>query len=348
MSLGMPKINITFTETANTFVERSSRGIVGIIIKEDTDMDVFSVQNEEDIPVSISTENKKQIQYALMGFEKSPKLIIVNVVGVENTITDALNSMLDTKVNYLVVPFIEDDEVKSTVSNFIKTNRASGYTIKAVIPNATVRDSGIINFITNVTTVDGEVTASDYCSRIAGVLATMPISRAATYAVLDDVISCDKLTIAEQDAAVDAGKLIIVNDGEKSKLGRAVNSYEGDSTQLNKIKIIEAMDMIKDDIHTICEDDYIGKAANTYDNKNLLIGSINEYLNALIGKSVITGYSVAIDIAANKAYLLSKNINIAEMSEQELKESQTGDKVYLKASLTLIDAIENIELPITI
>ena len=61
------------------------------------------------------------------------------------------------------------------------------------------------------------------------------------------------MTIEELDTAIDAGKFVLYNDGEKIKgVARGVNSLvttvEGKLDSFKKIKIIEAMDLMHDDI----------------------------------------------------------------------------------------------------
>ena len=94
-----------------------------------------------------------------------------------------------------------------------------------------------------------------------------------TYAPLNELTDIKRMTEQEGNTAVDNGKLILINDGEKVKIGRAVNSFvttvDGKGDSFKKIKIVEAMDMINNDIRKTAEDSYIGKYANSYDNKCL-------------------------------------------------------------------------------
>lgn len=60
---------------------------------------------------------------------------------------------------------------------------------------------------------------------------------------------------------------------------------KGDS--FKKIKLVEDMDMIKTDIQSTIQDDYIGKYANSYDNKCLLITAINGYFKTLVSEGVM-------------------------------------------------------------
>ena len=175
-----------------------------------------------------------------------------------------------------------------------------------------------------------------------------------TYAPLAEVSDIVRLTRAEMDAAINAGKFILFHDGEKVKVGRGVNSLQtttqdkGDAWK--KIKLVEVMDMIQTDIRTTAQDSYIGKYANSYDNKCLLISAIKGYLTSLEQAGILRAgsSSVGIDTAAQEAYLQSTGVDTSKLSEQEIKEANTGDKVFLQASIQILDAIEDINLNITI
>ena len=51
-------------------------------------------------------------------------------------------------------------------------------------------------------------------------------------------------------------------------------------------------------------------------------------------------------MALNKVDLCG--VDTSKLSEQEIKEANTGDKVFLQASIQILDAIEDINLNITI
>ena len=61
---------------------------------------------------------------------------------------------------------------------------------------------------------------------------------------------------------MDNGKLILINDGTKIKIARGVNSLtttsDSKGDDFKKIKIMEAVDMIRDDIRTTFEDEFVG------------------------------------------------------------------------------------------
>ena len=58
------------------------------------------------------------------------------------------------------------------------------------------------------------------------------------------------------------------------------------------------------------------------------------------------GSSVSIDLAAQEAYLKSTGVDTSKMTEQAIKEADTGSKVFLAASIKILDAIEDIDLTI--
>lgn len=198
------------------------------------------------------------------------------------------------------------------------------------------------------------MTTAAFCSRIAGLIAGTPMTISCTYAPLAEVSDVTRLTKEQLDTAIDSGEFVLFHDGEKVKVGRGVNSLKTTSQEkgeaFKKIKIVEAMDMIQNDIRMTAEDGYIGKYANSYDNKCLLIMAVKGYLEELERSGILeTGTSVVeLDLAAQENYLKSKGIDTSDMSEQQIKEANTDAKVFLRARVSILDAIEDIVLPITI
>ena len=357
--MGMPSININFSELAASVIKRGERGIVAMILKDDaTVTNPIKITSVTDIPAALSTANQEQIKLALMGYVHAPKQVIAYViaepeVGETADYTSALNYFKTVKFDYLVAPTATTDAVTSDLVNYVKTEREAGKLIKAVLPNVTADTEGVINYTTSAVYVDSAVyTTEQYCARIAGILAGTPLEISATYAPLVEATDCTRLSKSDMDAAVDAGKLIVWFDGEKVKVGRAVNSLttltDAKNTQFQKIKIVETMDIINDDLKKSIEDNYIGKYPNTYDNKCLLISAVGNYFESLVNDDVLSSYTIGIDIDANKAYLRGKGVDVDNMSDDEIKVADTGSNVYLTATVHILDAIEDVTLNIAI
>lgn len=352
--MGMPSVNISFTEKAIQSIQRSERGIVALILKDSVlEINPVVIYDTTDIPVSLTAENKFQIALTLMGYIKSPRKIIIYVLpSSSENYNEALEYLETERFDYLVIPSIEQEETNSIVS-WIKTQRENGKNCKAVLPNTSGDTEGIINVATEEFKVGNTVySTEEYCSRIAGLIAGTPLTISCTYAPLNELSDCTRLTKAQMDAAIDAGKFIVFNDGEKVKVGRGVNSLitttVDKGNQFKKIKIVEAMDMMYDDIKKTAEDSYLGKFSNSYDNKCLLISAIGGYFEQLTLDGIISTYSIVTDISAQKAFLKSIGKNVEGMSDEDIKRADTQDKVFLSATVKILDAIEEINLPINI
>lgn len=357
--MGLPSIVITFKEKGITAIQRGQRGIMAMILKEATipEKNKFVVYSTTDIPETLGEFNKKQIELALMGYQTPPKKIICYIINKSAEDYKEAQLYLETvRFDYVVIPEIKDDETTSFAS-WIKAMRdTKDIRVKAVLPHEPADHEGIVNFdTTTIKTKGKDFTTAEYCSRIAGMITGTPMTISCTFAPLGEVLEIEPMTKEEYDTAVEAGKLLLYNDGEKIKIARGVNSFitpvQSKLDSFKKIKIVDAMDMIHDDIKKTAEDSYLGKYANSYDNKCLLILAIQAYFEQLELDGILEKgkNSVYIDVEQQRVYLKSiGTIGVDEMTDQEVKEANTKDKVFLAAEIKILDAIEEIKLAITI
>lgn len=361
--MNAPKIDITFIEKAKTIIERGERGIVGLILKEQIDERLdetstndksFIVQFESDIPEWITDFNKEQIKLTLIGNVTAPKMVICYVINDVSEYNDALAYIKKSKATILAVPTVLTDGMIDTVVSFIKSTREEEHKkIIVVLPFSKTEDyEGIVGCDFEAISNDRVYSNEEYCSRIAGLIAGTPLNQSITYATLSDLTDCNRLKEREMDTAVDEGKLILMNDGEKVKVVRGVNTLQSTTKtkgeSFKKIKIVSIMDLIYDDILISMRDDYIGKYNNDYDDKCVLMTAINNYFLSLIGDGLITEGKVEIDINAMREYLKKKGEDVLEMSEKDIKEANTGSIVYFRGTVKIPDAIEDIVFPIYI
>ena len=200
---------------------------------------------------------------------------------------------------------------------------------------------------------DTAYTAEQLCSRVAGIICGTPLTMSCTYAPLTEMSDCDRLTETELSAAVNRGELKFMWDGEKVKLCRGVNSFvttaDGKGESYQKIKIMDAMDMIADDIRLTAQDSYIGKYANSYDNKCLLVTAINAYLKGLEGDVLdkTADNRCFVSLSGQRSYLESRGTDTSEMKDTDILKANTGSQVFLEAKLTFCDAMEDLALVIS-
>ena len=228
--MGLPEINIVFQSKAETAIKRSANGIVALILRDATKSDItsYSYTNEREVVKSHwTTANYDYISKTFLG---GPQRVIVERIGAEDTYDDALARLKNKKWNYLAIPSIADNE--KDIADWIIAQRSAKKTFKAVLPYA-ANNEGIINFATDDIKVGTKVyTTAEYCCRIAGLLAGLPMTEGATYQTLAEVESITESTTPDDD--IDGGKFILINDGEKVKVGRGVNSLvtlSGDKTE---------------------------------------------------------------------------------------------------------------------
>ena len=385
--MGAPSIDISFIEKGISAIKRGERGIVMLWVKDTLPAPAINpatVVTESDIPAGLSDTTVEQVKLAMIGYTNAPKKVLVYCMGiaedaeteaVETGYKKAMTAAETIRFDYLTIPTVETDGKGQDIASWVKTMRgAKKKKIKAVLPNVAADNEGIINFTTEKsiktetitgkdgakTTVDTIYTAEQYCARIAGLIAGTPMTIACTYAPLPELSDCTRLT--DNDTPIDKGEFIIFYDGEKVKVVRGVNSFittiDGKGDSFKKIKIVEAMDMINDDIVKTAQDSYLGKYANTYSNKCLLITAISSYFAQLKRDDIVSSYSVGLDAEAIRIYLKGRGLqatlddgtikDVDECSDEEIITADTGASVFLTGNVKILDAIEDIKMPIYI
>ncbi|GAB6150764.1 phage tail sheath C-terminal domain-containing protein [Clostridium novyi] len=346
--MGLPEIDINFKSLAQTLMKRSERGTVALVLKDTIGSltNPVKLDSIEKIPKGLSEDNKEQIKLALKGGYTTTKEVLVFIIAKEGKVTEAFTPLMNCKWNYLAIP--EIGEETEAVATWIKGLRDKKHKrVVAILPNYKADHEGIINFTTDeINTEKKKYSTAQYCGRIAGVLATTPLSISATYFILPEVESIK--FIEDADKAIDNGELILINDGEKCKIGRAVNSLttiaEGKSEDWKKIKIISAMDMIYDDIRTEFENNYVSKYPNSYDYKCLFIVKVNAYFKELELENILNkGQNNAeLNLTKQKLYIEKQGIKTEKFSEIEIKEYNTGSKLFLGGKISILDAMEDL------
>lgn len=345
--MGLPEIVIDFKTKATTAIQRSERGIVALIIADDTG--AFDTKEYTEA-ISTSTDwtvdNIALINLAFLG--KPNKVIVERVPTVTPDYSATLTRLQTKKFNYLAAPQASIAD-KTIIADWIKACRDTNKSYKAVLGDEAGDHEGIINFTTNdIKTKDKTFTTEEYTVRIAGILAGLPLDRSSTYFVLSDVTSVEEK--ASPNTNIDNGELIIINDGEKNKIARGINSLktleDEKSEDMKKIKIIEGMDLILDDILTNFNDNYVGKVINSYDNKQLFIASVNSYFLQLVKDSVLDksfNNAASIDVEEHIKLLVSQGVDVSVLAEIDIKKANTGSKVYTIANVKFVDAIEDLQ-----
>ena len=327
-------------------ITRSERGVVAVILRDNSNTASTQIYtSEKDITKSHYTTTNLGLLSLI--FTGTPSKVIVERVQNDGSLSDALERLKGKQWSYLTVPGITDDEVSEVVDYITKQRITYHKSFKAVLPNAAADNEGIINFATNNIKVGTKTyTTAEYCARIAGILAGLPLNRSATYYPLPETESITESETPDTD--VDNGKMILINDGTKIKIARGVNSLtstsDGKGDDFKKIKIIEAVDMIRDDIKKTFEDEFVGRMENSYDNKIIFIAAVNKYFSDLAGQGVLyDGFDnkAEIDIESTRTWLAGQK-DITDWDDEKIKTANTGSNVFVKANIQVQDAMEDL------
>ena len=350
--MGLPEILITFKTKGLTAIQRSERGIVAVILHDETaggkELNVYNSITD----VDFSKWTERNYEYLKLIYEGVPyRVIAIRMSNDDVNYLPVLKKLKNLKWNYLTVPGVAAEGVTS-VASFIKEARDQDHkTFKAVLPNCKGDHEGIINYTTDKvdsTLSATQFTASEYCARIAGVLAGLSLARSSTYYVLSDVTSAQ--VPDDPNTSIDAGELVLVYDGEKYKIGRGVNSLTTFTTDkgsdFSKIKIMEGVDLYQDDIRDTFEDSYVGKVRNDYDSKQMFVAAIIAYQKTLQPDVLDQSNTntAAVDIDAQRSYLEGKGIDTSNLDDTAIAKYNTGSKVFVSSSVKFVDAMEDLHL----
>ena len=351
---GMPQIIINFRTKGTTAIKRSARGIVAMILHNETKDEIhnYTIRDVSDIPdTGLTDENVDLIKKCLLG---TPLRILVytlpntNVDGATKTQADVLKMLTNIKWNWLCAPTASVQE-QQDLASWIKAQRSNKHkTFKAVLSGQAADNEGIVNFCTNDIKVQTDTdssgnpvyttyTALQYTARIAGILAGLALDRSATYFKLTEVESVE--VYEDIDTLIDQGELLLIDeqDGDGVKIARACNSLTTFTTdkgeEFRKIKKY-----------------YVGKVINDYNHKMLFISAILVYFSEIKGNVLDADASNTVDINTTwqSNYAKLHGDDPTTMSVMEIRQYNTGDTLALVGDIRFVDAMENLKIDFTL
>lgn len=368
---GMPQIIINFRTKGATAIKRSARGIVAMILHNEIKDEIhnYTIRDVSDIPdTGLTDENVDLIKKCLLG---TPLRILVytlpntNVDGATKTQANVLKMLTNIKWNWLCAPTASVQE-QQDLASWIKAQRNNKHkTFKAVLSGQNADHEGIVNFCTNDIKVQTDTdssgnpvyttyTALQYTARIAGILAGLALDRSATYFKLTEVESVE--VYEDIDTLIDQGELLLIDeqDGDGVKIARACNSLTTFTTdkgeEFRKIKIIEGIDMVTDDIRDTFKKYYVGKVINDYNHKMLFISAILVYYSEIKGNVLDADAPNTVDINTTwqSNYAKLHGDDPTTMSVMEIRQYNTGDTLALVGDIRFVDAMENLKIDFTL
>lgn len=360
--LGLPNIDIVFKQLAVTAVQRSERGILAILVNDDTQTEGvtrFTYRRGSDVDKTcFSTENYTAIMRA---FD-----VAVNKVYVFRCARTAKDKAIYKEVekfrfNYICTNVKDNQQALADYTRkFCNDNK--GHKIVCVVANVETADSKYIVNIkgTGGTLKDNDtaVTAEDYAIRVASTLCNLPMNRSLTYYVFSDLKSWDDSYIDDEnsiDSWIDKGFLTLINDDDKVKCGRAINSLvtftTTDTESMSHIIIVESMNLILEDIYTTFKNYYVGKYKNKLSNQRLFISSVNSYFRTLQAEEILDdAYDnhAEIDVEAQRnAWTGIGKEEALDWTDYKVQKMSFRTNVFLAGDVKIMDAMEDLHFTIS-
>lgn len=347
-----PKFNVEFKEDAVLAIQRQERGTVVMILKDTTNAELDRVvyRGLGDVKKADWTaENFNRLTLAFLG---NPSKVVV--IKAEDDFIK-VQAKLGFYDNYIVCYPEATETDKTALTNYIKIQRQKNNYSTAILANATTADAYyVVNFAgTGIkANINGENTAfttGDYTARLAGALSGLSDSRSATYYELPEITDC---TLPESpDADAQAGRMVILHQDGTFKFSRAVNSLttlgDGITEAFQKIRIVDILDEIANDVVTTFRTGYVGKYTNNFSNKSRLVGAINAYLQQLVREGKLeeeNDNKVQISYDKTKLYIEGKGVSTEGMTYQDVIRYNTGSNVFLDGVCSPTDAMEDLDL----
>ena len=368
---GLPQVLINFRTQGTTAIKRSARGIVAMILHDGSKNEIqqFRISDTTDIPDEILSA--KSVELVKLCLKGKPRRVLLYVIPDADTEiepdghltgqNDVLNLIQSVKWNWVCNPTSTGTEQADLSSWVIAQRNNKRKTFKAVCAKQAADHEGIVNFCTddivaeNGTDENGDpvyttYNAVQYTARIAGILAGLALDRSATYFSLTEVQSVESYTDIEE--RIDKGQLLLFDeqDGNGVKIARACNSLTTFTTDKGEdfryIKIIEALDLITDDVRDTFKKYYVGKVINDYNHKMLFITAVLVYFDEIKGNVLDRDgkNTVDIDEQAQLNYAKLKGEKTEDMSAMEIRKYNTGTKVMLAGNVKPVNAMEDLAI----
>lgn len=355
--MGLPIINIEFKALAQSANNRAQRGIMAIVVQDatDTTFDTKTYSRASEVDSSDWTEaNYNDI---LRAFEADPYQVIVIRLGTSDAASKVAGAISQISANWFCSNVADYQSALSTAVKNINASNARARRPKALVYNVSApNDPHVVNVANATVTLKGAESTTDmvnYLPRLAGILASCPLTASVTYYEMDDLE--DIAEVANVDTAIDGGKLCLFKDDENIRIARGVTSLTTvgtDQTEgMKKITVVEGMDIIQEDIIKTFKANYLGRVKNTADNQALLVSEIIAYFKELEQETIISmdeNDTVEIDVDAMRTAWTDAGVDVTELTDAQVKKKTFRAKVFVKASCTVLDAMEDLVMVVTL
>lgn len=293
----LPLLEINFKQLANTFIARSERGVAILIIRDDTDKTFnykeYDEQEDLDKDKALFTADNFTYLSDILSFGVA-KLSVIRI-----NVADTINVGLDlvaTKLKTGWITTVGTTTDYTAMTTWIKARTNEGRTFKALTYKSTMPDHPMISNFTNpsITFLDevrGKRPGAEYLPSLLAIACVCNVNRGMTYYICKNLKEVEP--VADVTTSLNNGELILINDFDCVRVGTAINSLvtidesKGIFDDMRYIEIMEATDMMKDDIRDIYKTKYVGACKNSLDNQMIFISAVNTYFGNLAESEIL-------------------------------------------------------------
>lgn len=358
MSVSLPNIDIKFSQLAYTFVERSERGNAILILKDDTNKTLNTKVYKliTDVTADAALYTATNLQYIKDCMVGLPNTVTVVRVDTTATFADALKIVAGLNTGW--VGFAEgtaaDYETLSVWTKQMETNKK---TFKSAVykPTNTPNCRHVVELSNDkVTFTDsrGQVTGDKFIPSLIGFLAGCNVLKGTTYLVMSNLTSV--VEPVDVNASLNAGKLALINDEDNVKIGLGINSLTTfDTTQTEDfrfIEIVEAQDLILDDIRSTFKNNFVGKYKNNTDNQMIFVSGINAYFKSLADLDVLDKNSTNkadIDTVSQRNAWIAVNPDAVNWNDAKVRANAFKKQVFLAGNTKILFSMADLKFNIS-
>ena len=364
ITIGMPKIKISFRQELAESVERSDRGTVYLIVRDGTDgaTGVHSYKRASALTADQAKYTAVNYQYISDALAAGPSEVVVVAIGAEDAIDEALDTIdkMGTTGRVTVADGTAADY--AALVAFAKTAEAEdiGWHVLtygeggADCKHVENLSSKIVARVVWADSDRGTAGGVTLIPRLAGVLSACNVRRSATYYVLDDLTDIVAQDPGEGENAysieteIDKGNLCLFNDHGTIRIARGVNTLQTvndtDSTNdMRFVDIVETVDLMRDDIRSLFLNNYVGQVKNSADNQALFVADLIAMMTGYAGEEILDAdfaNTAEINADAMRAYWESQGVDTGAISDDDIKKKIIGREVYVKMTFKPLRAME--------
>lgn len=388
MSISLPQIRITFKQLVASFIERSERGNVILIVRDDTS--IFSTkvyEKQEDLDKDKDLYTDFNYSYISDTFHGKANKVTVVRIGTTDDMSSAFTVIKGLEVGWIgIIESTFNQADQNSLVNFVKAQRDIFKNFKCAVYNPTMppNNKGIVvlsNPKGEFTDSRGLQDGDKIIPTLIGYLAGANVTRSVTNITLSNLksvtigstpsnlaatnVGSSAVTLTWQDdgtsvdGLINSGQLVLINKDGVVKVGVGINSLTDppdgskDPNAENDekyIEIVEAEDMIQDDISKAFDVGYQGSTKNKLDNQMLFVNEVNQYFDGLESIDVLDNQynNIAyIDIDTQREALNKSGVDVSKMTDAQVKQYTYKRDMYLKADIKILFAMENLNFGIT-